>query len=340
MHQDHPQAGNNEPDAGAAARLDLVISIGTLDVYEVIERCLRSLYEENLANFRYEVWIVYNGSGAHGVCERIRREFPAARLLEREGPIGYCAPHNLVLRQAAARYVLVLDDDTVVPRGTLPKMIDFMDAEPQVGMAGCKTLHADGSLQRSFALHPSLRTEFAGIFGASSPTPARLYRDVASTRDVDWVSGSFMLVRAEALEAVGGFDERYYTYMSESDWCYRIRLASWRVVYVPGAEIIHVGGDHSNRTSRTDAKTYSRIVHLHVNRFYFFWKHHGRLQSLALRPIIAMQSLTRILFFSVAYLLRPELAPIAATRVRAFSRIFLLCFSARPHQLPNDISRN
>jgi hypothetical protein len=317
--------------------LDLTISIGTLGRYEALECCLHSIYNEDAAHLSYEVWIVYNGPGNDGICERIREEFPAARIIEREGPLGFCAAHNLVLRQARSRYVLVLDDDTIIRRGTLSRMVEFMDGEPRVGIAGCKTFNLDGSFQPTFGVFPSLRSEIAGILRRESLMPRWLFRDITSPQDVDWLNGSFMLVRAEVLEKVGGLDERYYTYICEEDWCYRIRLAGWRVMYFPGAEIVHIGGEHSINTSRTGAKTYSRIVHYHVNRFYFFWKHHGRLQSLALRLIIALQSMTRILFFSAAYLVWPGFSAIAKTRVRAFWRVLRLCFSVEPHRLPSDL---
>jgi GT2 family glycosyltransferase len=319
------------------AGMDLTISIATLGRYPGLANCLRSLYQEDDRRLKFVVCIIYNGPGGDGICERIRSEFPLARLIERTGPLGFCAPHNMVLRQARSRYVLVLDDDTVIPRGTLPRMIAFMDGEPRAGMAGCKTLNPDASFQPTFGRHPSLGSEFAGIFGAYSPMPKWLYRDLSLPRDVDWLHGSFMLVRAEALAAAGAFDERYYTYICEYDWCYRIRLAGWRVMYVPDAEIIHVGGDHSINTSGTEAKSYSRIVHSYVNRFYFFDKHYGFWQALVLRPIVALQAIARLVFFSIAGHIRPGFGPIAKTRKRAFWRILRLCFSAEPHRLPSDI---
>src|SRR5258708_4527292 len=151
-----------------SSQLDLTISIGSLGKYEVLARCLRSIYDEDAAHLSFEVWIVYNGSGNDGFCDRIRAEFPAARLIERDKPLGYCGAHNLVLQQVQARYHLVLDDDTVIPRGTLPQMVEFMDGEPRAGIAGCKALNPDGSFQQSFGLLPSLRTEIAGILRPSS----------------------------------------------------------------------------------------------------------------------------------------------------------------------------
>jgi GT2 family glycosyltransferase len=94
---------------------DLVISIGTLGRVEVLERCLETVYAEDDPGLRFEVWVVYNGSEDPAIVQRIREKLPRVRLIVRRGPLGYCGTHNLVLREAPARYVLVLDDDTLVP---------------------------------------------------------------------------------------------------------------------------------------------------------------------------------------------------------------------------------
>ena len=104
-----------------------------------------------------------------------------------------------------ARYVLVLDDDTLVAKGTLEGKDRFMDEHPQVGMSGCETRNADGSYQRSFGLVPSLRTEFATALGPEGFWPESLYRDVSKLRDVEWLKGSFML----AGQRKGGCDVVY-----------------------------------------------------------------------------------------------------------------------------------
>jgi len=81
-----------------------------------------------------------------------------------------------------------------------------------------------------------------------------------------------MLVRRQALDEVGPLDEHYYTYVCESDWCHRLRSAGWRIMYVPGAEIVHVGAEHSinNKLTVTNA---ANLVRYHANRYYFFRKH-------------------------------------------------------------------
>lgn len=316
---------------------DLTISIGSIGKYHLLERCLTSIFEDVDEALSIEVRVVYNGPGDDGVCEKIASDFPRVRVTRRSNSLGYCAAHNIVLNESTSRYVLVLDDDTVVSRGALRTMVAFMDAHPRVGLAGCKTLNADGSFQPTYGLDPSLRTEFMNIFKASSFMPRHLYREVDSVRKVNWLHGSFMFVRRETVREVGGFDERYYTYGCEADWCYRIRKAGWAVVYVPLAQIVHVGGEHSINTSHTAAKKYSYIVRWYANRFYFFYKHYGRFSLWALRPIMALQSATRVAYFSVLYVFAPERRPVATTRIRAFLYIIALSFSPKPYDVPASI---
>jgi GT2 family glycosyltransferase len=318
---------------------DLNISIGNLGNYGPLERCLRSIYAEDEPGFRCTVTIVYNApAGVDDTYRLIERDFPQVKLIRRPGPLGYCATHNLVLNEGNSRYVLVLDDDTIVPKGTLPGIVAFMDRHPDVGMAGCKTLNADGSFQKTFGLVPTLRSELVNAFRPDSFWPARLYEDLSSMRDVQWLNASFMLVRREALQVVGGFDEYYYTYVCESDWCFRMRKGGFRVVYLPDVEIIHVGGEHSINNKMTVTNRLN-LVRYHVNRFYFFRKHYGAVHTVLLRPIILAGSVARAVLYAGLYVLKPELRDVARTKLMVYGDVVRLCLSPRPHVLPARLQK-
>jgi GT2 family glycosyltransferase len=315
---------------------DLSISIGTLGDVEVLERCLRSIYQECDPEIRFDVWVIYNGAQDPEVVRGIRQRWPQVRLVVCAGPLGYCATHNLTLERCQSRYVLILDDDTLVPRGTLARMVRFMDENPHVGVSGCKTLNMDGSYQLSFGLVPTLRTEIWNMIKPDSFWPGWLYEGGESPREVEWLNGSFMLARREAIGSVGGLDEHYYTYVCEPDWCHRMRCAGWKVVYVPDVEIFHEGGEHS-RNSKFSATDAVALTRYHVNRFYFFRKHHGSLAQWLLRPIMAFGSALRILFWARRLLGGQEMQQVAKVRIRAFWRVIGLSFSPRPYELPADL---
>jgi GT2 family glycosyltransferase len=330
-------------DAGVSAGLfnrgpvDVAISIGSLGDFEVLKRCLESLAGNATPALRYEIWVVYNGPGGDGTVERIRASFPEVRLIVEPGPLGYCATHNLVLRQCHARYVLILDDDTIVARGALPRMIRFMDAHPDVGMSGCRTLNPDGSFQVTYGLYPSFRTELRNIFIADSFWPAHLYRDPGRMRDVDWLNGSFMLVRSAAIQQVGILDERYYTVVCEPDWCYRIRKAGWRVVYVPDAEIVHVGNLYSRKNKLT-ARNHATLVRYHVNRYYFFRKHYGAWAAEVLRPVMIAGSALRLVLYGLRFLRSRGADEAAGVRVRTFGEVLKLSLGRAPHRMPAHLN--
>jgi GT2 family glycosyltransferase len=325
------------PDARAREALpDLAISIGTLGRVEMLERCLATVYEEDDPDLRFEVWVVYNGSEDPAIVRRIRDELPRVRLIVRRGPLGYCGTHNLVLNEAPARYVLVLDDDTLVPKGLLPAMVRFMDENPRVGLAGCKTLNVDGSHQPSFGLVPTLRSELTNAFRPDSFWHPELYRDPDAVKDVEWLNGSFMLVRREALLAVGGLDEHYYTYVCEADWAERFRRAGWRVTYVGTVAIVHEGGEHSinNKLTVTNA---ANVVRYHANRFYFFRKHHGAAAVWVLRPLMAIGSALRLAFYLPWLRGDAERRAVGRAKIRAFWRVIRLSLGPRPWEMPDDL---
>ena len=313
---------------------DLTISIGTLGNYTLLVQCLRSVYQENDPRFTYRVLVTFNGPKDDGMTDRIRHEFPLVTLFKHTGPLGYCGTHNPVLSQCRSPFVLILDDDTIVPKGTLASMMAFMKLHSDVGMAGCKTINADGSLQKSFGLFPSLKTEFMAAFKPAAFWPDRLYRDLSAPREVEWLNGSFMLVRSEAIKEVGALDDHYYTYVCEPDWCFRIRRAGWKVMFVPEAQIVHFGGEHSINTTE---KKYLNVVRYHVNRYYFFHRYYGRLSVFLLRPIMMLGAIIRIGYFCLFSLLRPQARAFATTRIKAFWTIMGLSLSPCPYNLPRHL---
>jgi hypothetical protein len=317
----------------------LHISIGNLGNFALLEGCLRSIYAEDAPGFRFSVSVVYNAPEGVDTYRLIERHFPQVRLIRRAGPLGYCATHNLILnKDDSSRYVLVLDDDTIVPKGSLPRIIAFMDRNPDVGMAGCKTLNVDGGFQKTFGLVPSLRSELVNAFRPDSFWPDRLYEDVSSVREVQWLNGSFMLVRREALKVVGGLDEHYYTYVCEPDWCFRMNKAGFKVVFVPDIEIVHVGGEHSIN-NKMKATNRLNLVRYHVNRFYFFHKHYGAVPTLLLRPIMAVGSMARAALYCGLYVFKPDLRDVARAKLRACGDVVRLCLSPRPYVLPTRLRK-
>jgi len=136
------------------------------------------------------------------------------------------------------------------------------------------------------------------------------------------------------MHEVGLLDEHYYTYVCEPDWCYRMQARGWKVMFVPEVTIVHACGEHSIYTA---SRRYVDIVRAHVNRFYFFHRHHPPSARALVRPIMAGGALVRILFYGGIALAVPVARREAWTRLRGFWRVARLSVARRPWELPKEL---
>jgi GT2 family glycosyltransferase len=227
--------------------MHLSIVIVNYNTCNLLRDCLHSVYGSK-ADFGYEVIVVDNFSPDDSVA-MVRQEFPQAYLIASDINGGYAYANNLGLAEAQGRYVLLLNPDTVLPPTALGDVLDFMEEHPDAGVAGPKLVLADGSLdlacRRSF---PTLDVAFYRLMGLSkrypnSPRYNRYnlgYLDPDEVAEVDSVVGAFMLMRREALDQAGFFDERFFMYAEDIDLCYRIKVNhGWKIYYNPAVVVTH-----------------------------------------------------------------------------------------------------
>jgi GT2 family glycosyltransferase len=177
---------------------------------------------------------------------------------------GYSHANNRGAMLADARYVLFLNPDTELLEGTLADLIALMDDRPQIGIAGCRQLATDGVIFPTSRRFASPARTLAEAFGSERLAPQagqRILDPAAYDREFssDWVIGSFMLVRREALLSGGLLDERYFLYSEEEDFCRRIRSAGWDVRHLPQMTIVHHVGK-AGKVPRLEAqRTLARL---------------------------------------------------------------------------------
>lgn len=259
---------------------DVSIIILSWNVRDLLQRCLSSL---PLSDSDVEV-IVVDAASSDGSAEMVRTEFLGAKLITRKENLGYTRGNNLGLRAAAGRYLLILNPDTEVVGDAIPQMLAYMDAHPRIGVLGPQLLNPDQTIQSTRRRFPSLGTGFLESTWLQPLAPRRLLdryyaRDLPddAIAEVDWVVGAALLVRREAYEQVGGFDEGFFMYSEEMDWCHRMKTAGWQVVYFPPARIVH----HEARSSaQVPAATHIRF---NTSKVRYFRKHHGPLAAETLR---------------------------------------------------------
>jgi GT2 family glycosyltransferase len=230
------------------SRPTISIVIVNWNTREILRDCLRTVYAQT-REVAFEVIVVDNAS-TDGSVEMIRTEFPQALLLANSANRGFAAANNQGMEAAQGRYVLLLNSDTLVLDGAIDKMVRFAEAHPEAAATACRVLNADRTWQPTCFLFPSaLNLLLAALYLNKLFPRSRLWGRERMTwwngleeRAVDVVTGCFILVPREAIEQVGVLDESYFMYGEEADWCYRFRKAGWKVLFTPGAQIVHLGG--------------------------------------------------------------------------------------------------
>ncbi len=258
--------------------VDLSFIMVNWNTRELILEALGSIFH-TVHDYEFEVVVVDNGS-EDGSPEAIREVFPQAHSIFNEENLGFARATNQALAQAAGRYIFLLNSDAKLKEGAVQALVTFMDDNPDVGIAGGQLVNADGSRQNSIAPFPSLATELLNKRLLRTLFPKRYpgkERDYSIPIDVDSLVGACIIVRRQAIEEVGGFDEGYFFFMEETDWCFRMRDKAWRVCFVPQAQILHLQGA-SAAMAKTEAK-----IEFYRSRYRFFAKWRGRLMATILK---------------------------------------------------------
>lgn len=257
--------------------LDLSVSVLSYRTPALLRSCLVALQAEIArSTLSVEVVVSDNASGDDSI-DLVRREFPWVSLIEHPRNLGFGRAHNLALRPANGRYLLVLNSDAALQAGSLAEMVAFLDAHPRVAMAGPRLRYPDGHIQPSRRRFPTLLTFYLESTQLQRFWPRNRVLDHyyladrpdTLTQAVDWLVGACLFVRASAASEVGLFDERYFMYSEELDWCRRFRAAGWDVVFHPFAEVQHFEGG----SSRADLLT--RDLRFQSGKLAYLEKWHG-----------------------------------------------------------------
>jgi N-acetylglucosaminyl-diphospho-decaprenol L-rhamnosyltransferase len=210
--------------------------------------CLATVFER-AGGLDLDVVVVAAGCTDETVS-LVEREFPDARTISCENR-GFAYANNCALRTVDADWVLLLNPDTEILDGSFADLVRRLSSRPTVGLVGVRQLTSDGELFPTIRRFPNaIRSLFEALGSERFPFRAswlgereldlRVYeRDVAC----DWTSGSFMLVRREALQSAGFMDERFFLYCEETDFCLRIKQAGWEIRHLPFLTILH----HANK---------------------------------------------------------------------------------------------
>lgn len=229
--------------------LDLSIIIVNYNTKKYLLDCLDSIYKTTSKKVSFEIIVVDNGSTDNSV-DALKKNFPQITVLENTNE-GFAKANNKGVKVARGRYLLFLNPDTVVYDQVLEGMLEFMNEHQDAGAATCKLVMANGKLD--YACHrgfPTPWNSFCYFSGLNKLFPkSKLlsgyklgWLDQKRVHEIDALAGAFMLVRREAGEEVGWWDEDYFFNGEDLDFCYVLKEKDWKIYFVPQYVVLHYSG--------------------------------------------------------------------------------------------------
>jgi len=277
---------------------DLSIIVVNWNGKELLSACLPSLVSDN-DKVNVQVIVVDNGS-EDGSVSWCRENYNSIEIVALPKNIGFSGANNEGIKYVKGKYVMLLNNDTIVQNNALEILVEYMNSHPEVAGCGPTLLNEDMSLQRSVRKFPTLWTEFCQESGLSFLFPRSHifadyymgYWDHNETKKVDLVIGAALLIRKEVLDNVGLLDDKnFFMFYEEVDWFLRFKNKGYVFVYLEGPKIIHVGGGTSSQQSKQ-----SRYNLLH-SRYNYHSKHHGKISAIFLFLIHMLFSIIYAILF-------------------------------------------
>jgi GT2 family glycosyltransferase len=273
-------------------QIDVSIVIVNFNTLEYTIQCIESI-DENPPDCNYEIVVVDNASWDNS-ADHLEQRFDYVNLIRSNENRGIAGGNNLGIVSGTGRYVLLLNNDTIVIRGSIDRTVEFLDEHPEAAGVGGQLLNEDGSFQSGAYHFPSLwqdlliATKIGQLIHSYYPSlpPSR------GIHEADWLSTAFMLFRRDALESVNHVDEEFFIYSDESDLQYRLKKVGWKIYFLSDVQTIHFGGKSLNPWRRR--KMVYRGYLLFYRKHYEVWK------EIILRLIFVSVSFVKLPIWSLA----------------------------------------
>ncbi len=272
---------------------------------ELLSKCLNSLaLDENYLN--WEIYVVDNNSQDESV-NIIESQFKGVNLIKNTANLGFSIACNQVFKIFTTNYIFLLNPDTTITKNAISTLVNYMQANPDVGICGPKVLNQDGSLQ--LACRRSFPTPLASLYRLTYlsylfPKHKSLanynltYADENTICEVDSVSGAAMLIRKNVLEKIGFFDENIFMFGEDLDLCWRAKSAGFKVVYLPQSVIYHIHGAASQK------RPIGTTINLHMGMYVFYQKHLSKKYPHILNFLVYFAIIIRAVLFIIINLIR------------------------------------
>ena len=296
---------------------DLSIVIVNWNTLQMTRECLQSVRDAlqgpDAGRITAQVILVDNASH-DGSGDMVEAEFPEVELIRNTENLGFAKANNQGFRIATGRRILLLNSDTLIHGDVLSASVAWLDAHPASGAMAAKALNGDGTTQMTCHQFPSLLNQFlmaSGLWKLKTPKFFGRYHMTDWNRDtereVEVISGCFLMLRREVLEQVGPLDEAFFFFGEETDWCRRMRDAGWTLTFAPVGTYTHYGSVSAKKLN------HKRDVMLAGSKVRLHRKHGGRLAAAGAFALAALFNASRAAFWS----LRAALGGGEAAKARA-----------------------
>ncbi len=267
-----------------------------------LSECLRSVRDTS-HDLDIDVTVVDNAS-TDGSPEMVKHDYPSVNLVQLQTNAGFAKANNVGMQSAEGDYYVLLNSDVVVHPGCIAALAAVLETDSLAGLVGPAITDRDGILQVTARRLPSVWGEFCRSLGLDRWAEFNCERSRCpqekTTEHVEALSGCFWVARREAVQQVGGLDERFFFYAEDLDWCKRFREAPWKVLYVPAATATHLGGG----STRNAPLRYS-IELLRADLAYWM-KHYGRLGLCYYFSLSVLHHACRIVLRGFTHLVRRD----------------------------------
>ena len=248
--------------------MDISFIIVNWNTRDLLINCLKSI-EKTIAGYTYETFVVDNNS-SDGSAEEAEKQFGnRIQLIRNSENMGFARANNQAIKISKGKYVVLLNSDTVLKENAISGLVSFLDQNGTAAMTGPRMTDEKGRLQNSYDNFPALTTELLNKSILRILFPNRFAGKTLKSDfpfEVDSLIGACIAIRSEAIKAVGMFDEDYFFFLEETDWCFRMRKAGWKIFHQPEIEITHLQGQSKKRQPALSWIEYYRSLYKYFKK--------------------------------------------------------------------------
>lgn len=251
--------------------MDLSISIVSWNTCDLLDQCLKSVYETT-RYIDFEVIVVDNASSDDSLI-MVKTKYSQVKLIQNNENVGFACANNQAYKVSSGRHFMLLNPDTIVITDLSP-IVKFLDDNTEVGVASCKCLNPDKSIQPNwYDYYPSFIWELLPEVLRNLASKLIYNRNPSSNFATKWVGGQCMTVRRACMDSVDGMDQNFFMYSEETDLCFRIKNLGWKIMHFSGIIIVHIGGQ-STKSVQT-----KMLIELYRSKSRFIRKNRSDLHS-------------------------------------------------------------